>query len=90
MRYIGPEIPKHLTLTCRFLSIELISVFYFYDIAIAGKGVERKKIRFILGSDGLTGLNLLFARQEYPVFFAVERGLEKMVEIIDLNHSIPY
>jgi hypothetical protein len=30
-----------------------------------------KKIRFILGSDGLTVFNLLFARNEYPIFFAV-------------------
>jgi hypothetical protein len=41
--------------------------------------MERKKIRFVRGSDGLTNLNLLFARNEYAVLFAVERRLEKMV-----------
>jgi hypothetical protein len=42
MRYIGPEISEHLTLTCCFLSIELISVFDFQGwtkrVALADRG----------------------------------------------------
>jgi len=35
MRNIGPKIPEHLSLTGCFLSVELISVFNFNNIAIA-------------------------------------------------------